>query len=155
MEAITTRRASPEDAPAIHALFLEQFPFLEEVRERALKDVHFRIEDPSSVTVVAVSDRGVLAAARGYRQGDIYLMNSICAASRDNLLARTRAIARLMPFYVETCLSHARGLGLTRAFYGTDSRSLARLVGVLCSRKGLAIEEASHGGRRGFWIFEP
>jgi hypothetical protein len=152
MNDIMIRRADEKDADSILTLFLEQFPFLRECADRALQDVVYRIERPDSVTVVAVRGEQLMGVARGYEQNSIYLMNSICTASSLSLLDRSRVLLALLPYFIRTCIAHAEQLGITKAFYGTDVKSLARLVPMLCNINGFCLTPGHYNEEDGFWI---
>lgn len=152
MNDITIREADEKDADSLLTLFLEQFPFLRECADRARQDVVYRIKRPDSVTVVAVRKEQIIGVARGYEQNSIYLMNSICTPSSLALLHRSRVILALMPFFIRTCISHAEQLGTTKAFYGTDVKSLARLAPMLCNLNGFCLTPGHYDDEEGFWI---
>ncbi len=152
MNDIMIRRADEKDADSILTLFLEQFPFLRGCADRAFQDVVYRIERPDSVTVVAVHGEQVMGVARGYEQNSIYLMNSICTASSLSLLHRSRVVLTLLPFFIRTCSAHAEQLGIKKAFYGTDVKSVARLVPMLCNINGFSLTPGHHNDEDGFWI---
>lgn len=151
---IDIRLATQNDVDGIFNLFLEQFSFLKDVSDRAYKDVVYRIEDECSMTVVATEQDNVIAVARGYKENDVYVMNSICASSDASLVDRAKIMMRMMPFYVETCIEHVGKLKLEKAFYATESKTLARLVKMLCVQNNLAIETGVYDDSDGFWIFK-
>lgn len=152
MERIAVRVATLDDVAAILELFLERFPFLQEVADKARQDVINRVTKEDSVTVVAVLGGEIVGVARGYENKEIYLMNSICTSSALSLVNSGRTMLALLPFFMDTCISHSKKLGLTKAFYGTQVGSLASLVPKLCMLKGYTLEPGSHGGEEGFWI---
>jgi hypothetical protein len=152
MSHIDIRLASVQDTDSILALFLDRFPFLREVQDRARQDVVYRVTRDDSITVVAVGDAGVLGVARGYEQQGIYLMNSICTASSISVLTRSQILMKMLPYFVNTCIAHAGRLGLSKAFYSTEVKSLARLVPLLCNLNGYALSAARHNDEDGFWI---
>lgn len=152
MMNVTVRTAFLDDAESILALFLQQFPFLRECKERALKDVIHRIERDDSMSVVAVSDGHVVGVARAYEQNGIYLMNSMCTSSSMSLIHRSAVLMSLIPFFIRSSIEHAESLGLTKAFYGTDIKSIARLVPVLCNINGYSSAPGHYESEDGFWI---
>lgn len=152
MRKITVRMATEADIDAIHALFLDRFPFLQACAEKARLDVFNRVTRQDSATVVAILDDQLVAVARGYENQGLYLMNSICTASGLTLINSGRAIMALLPYFVEVCISHARTLGMARAFYATQVSSIAALVPKLCRINSYTILPGQHGDEEGFWI---
>lgn len=152
MGKITVRMAVEADIDAIHALFLDRFPFLQECADKARLDVFNRITREDSATVVAMLDGQLAAVARGYENQGLYLMNSICTAPGLSLVNSGRAIMGLLPYFVDVCIGHAKRLGMAKAFYATQVGSIAALVPKLCKINGYTISPGQHGGEEGFWI---
>lgn len=152
MNDIEIRLANVQDTDSILAIFLDRFPFLQDVQERARKDVTYRVTREDSITIVAVGNGSILAVARGYEQQGIYLMNSICTATSISVITRSQIMMMMMPFFVNTCISHAGRLGLSKAFYSTQVKSLARLIPLICNLNGYILSAARHNEEEGFWI---
>lgn len=152
MSKFDIRLAEVGDTDSISELFLEQFPFLKDCEDGARKDVLHRLTREDSVTVVASSEGRILGVARGYEHESVYLMNSICTSSSISLLVRSRVLLALLPFFVKTCIKHAEKLGLAKAFYSTEVKSLSRLVPVLCDFNKFYLTPGNHNGEEGFWI---
>ncbi len=152
MNEFVIRLAETQDTDSILSLFLDQFPFLRECADRARKDIIYRITRADSVTVVAVRQEQVLGVARGYENSGIYLMNSICTASSLSFIYRSRVLLTLLPFFIHTCIAHAEKLGMKKAFYSTDVKSLARLAPMLCNLNGFCLTPGHCNDEDGFWI---
>ncbi len=152
MSAFAVRLATTEDVDQIHAIFLEQFPFLEVVSDKAREQARQRVLRSDSRTVVACDDTGVAAVARGYELDGVYLMNSICTAKRLSLGERLESMMKLLPQYASIALEHARELSLERAFYSTRVPSVVAIGRALCKDLDLFFEEGEHAGEQGFWI---
>lgn len=152
MNSINIRLAENRDADSILKLFLKQFPFLQECEDKARKDVNYRITEDDSVTIVAEYKDQVVGVARGHKNKDIFLMDSICTLSSSSLAYRSKVLLAMLPFYVKTCISHAEKLGLTTAFFGSDVKSLVRLGSILCDLNGFSLTPGIHNEKNGFWV---
>ena len=152
MSRIHVRLAEVTDSDSILQIFLKQFPFLQKCQEKARKDIVFRITEDSSFTAVAVHDEEVVGVARGHENKGIYLMDSICTLSTSSLVYRSKIVLTMLPFYIETCIEQADRLGLSTMFYGSDTKSMARLGPVYCKLHGYRFSHGEHDRRKGFWI---
>ena len=152
MNNIEIRLAGINDTDAILALFLDRFPFLREVEDRARKDVAYRVTRDDSITIIAMDGGRLVGVARGYEQQGVYLMNSICTTTSVSVLTRSYILMKMLPFYMNECISHAGRLGLSKAFYSTEVKSLARLIPMLCNMGGYTLSAARHNDEDGFWI---
>jgi hypothetical protein len=137
------RLAGHEDVSSIAQLFLIRFPWLnrrENPRGDAEKDLHMRLDDPLSITLIGHVSGALAAVLRGQLEGEgEFCIDAVCTDDHFGSISRTWLVLRIFRFMVPAIISFAEQRGASSVIFDTHLGNLASALSGVCERLDLPL----------------